>query len=337
MDRKKNRVQPERNYNLGLIACLLSLFAILAAGTAGYQVIEGWSWIESLYMTVITVSTVGFGELHPLSDAGRLFTTALICVGVGIVALAVSVMFKTIFQHQLRIFMEKRGMKKKINVTSGHIIVCGYGRMGRMITAALINAGRKVVVIENVPQIAEEIERDGMLVVMGDASEEDSLQSAGIDRAASLVTTLGSDADNLFLTLTARGMNSELDIIARADDDRNCRKFSQAGASRVVSPLAAGSGRIIRLLTRPDVVDFVELMAEGDEIQFEVSRIDVDESSVFAGKTLAEGHVRQEVGGMVLTIQRADGGVIFDPSPDLRVKTGDTLFVVGSAGRNSES
>lgn len=336
-ERKKIRIPPDHNYNIGLVACIVSLFAILAVGTAGYQIIEGWTWIESLYMTVITVSTVGFGELHPLSDAGRIFTTVLICVGVGIVALAVSVMFRTIFQHQLKIFMEKRGMQKRINAISKHIIVCGYGRMGRMITTALSTAGRKVVVIENVPQLADEIERDGIPVVMGDASEEDTLQSAGIDRAVSLVTTLGSDADNLFLTLTARGMNPELDIIARAEDDRNCRKFSQAGASRVVSPLATGSGRIIRLLTRPDVVDFVELMSEGDDIQFEVSRIDVDESSVFAGKTLAEGHVRQEVGGMVLTIQSADGGVIFDPSPDLRVQIGDTLFVVGSVKRDRES
>jgi len=199
-----------------------------------------------------------------------------------------------------------------------------------------MDAGRKVIVIEKRAQLAEEIELDGIPVVMGDASEEESLQKAGIKRAVSLVATLASDAENLFLTLTARGMNPDLDIIARAEDDRNCRKFTQAGASRVVSPLATGSSRIIRLLTRPDVVDFVELMSEGDEIQFEVSRIEVDDSNAFAGKTLAEGRVRQEVGGMVLSIQRAGGRVIFDPSPDLKLETGDTLFVVGSV-RQSET
>jgi len=288
----QRKIKSEHRVNWGLIACILSLFSILAAGTIGYQLIEHWTWIESLYMTVITISTVGYGELHPLSEAGRLFTIILITFGVGAAALLISVMFKIIFQHQLKIFMEKRSMQREIDSISKHIIVCGYGRMGRKTASALINAGRRVVVIESVASLAEEIERDGIPVIMGEAAEEETLQRAGIDKAASLVATLGSDADNLFLTLTARGMNPDLDIIARAEDDRNCRKFIQAGASRVVSPLDAGSNRIIRLITRPDIVDFIELMAEGDDIQFEIRKISLDVSSQFTGKTLAEGRVR---------------------------------------------
>jgi voltage-gated potassium channel len=184
--------------------------------------------------------------------------------------------------------------------------------------------------VVSVVSLAEEIERDGIPVVTGEAAEEETLQRAGIAKAVSLVATLGSDADNLFLTLTARGMNPELDIIARAEDDRNCRKFIQAGASRVVSPLDAGSNRIIRLITRPDIVDFVELMAEGDDIQFEISKITLDDSSQFAGKTLAEGHVRQEAGGMVMAVKRSGGRTLFDPSPDLRLEPGDSLFIVGN-------
>jgi len=308
---------------------------ILGAGTVGYHLIENWTLSESLYMTVITVSTVGYGELHPLTEAGRLFTVILIALGVGVVTFSISVIFRIIFQHQLKIFMEKRSMQREIDSIDKHIIVCGYGRMGRKTATALINAGRRVVVIESLGSLAEEIERDGIPVIMGEAAEEETLQRAGIDRAASLVATLGSDADNLFLTLTARGMNPDLDIIARAEDDRNCRKFTQAGASRVVSPLDAGSNRIIRLITRPDIVDFVELIAEGDDIKFEVSKITLDDSSRFAGKTLAEGRIRQEVGGMVMAVQRSSGRTLFDPSPDLRLEIGDSLFVVGATGKNS--
>jgi len=320
----------KHNINWGVAACGMSLLAILATGTIGYHVIERWTWLDSLYMTVITVSTVGYGELYPLTEAGRLFTIILIVVGVGTVAMAISIIFKTIFQHQMKLFMEKRSMQKEVNSISKHIIICGYGRMGSNIAAALIGAGKAVVVIEHNPQLADEIERDGFLVVTGDASEDATLQQAGIERAVSLVATLGSDADNLFLTLTARGLNSNLDIIARTEDDRNCRKFTQAGASRVVSPLTTGSNRIIRLLTRPDVIDFVELMSQGNEVQLEISKINVDDSSSFANKTLSEGNVRQEVGGMVLAIQKATGQVIFDPPADSLLEVDDTLVVVGA-------
>jgi voltage-gated potassium channel len=287
-------------------------------------------------MTVITISTVGYGELHPLSGAARLFTVLLIVVGVGTVAVAISIMFEGIFQRQMKLFMEKRSMQKEVDRLTEHIIVCGYGRMGRNIANALTSTGRTVVIIEMDPQAVEEIEREGRLVVKGDAADEGTLAEAGIDRASAIVATLGTDADNLFLTLTARGMNPELNIIARTEDERNCRKFTQAGASRVVSPFATGANHIVRLLTRPDVVDFVELVAEDDDVQFEVSQINVDGDSPFSGKTLAEGHVRQEIGGMVLAIRKSTGKLLFDPPPDSRLSVGDVLLVVGSSQRRSD-
>jgi voltage-gated potassium channel len=332
---KQRPNQNQRIHSFRLRACALSLLAILTGGTTGYHLIEGWAWLDCLYMTVITISTVGFGERFPLSSAGRLFTILLIIVGVGTVAVAISIMFESVFQRQMRLFMEKRSMQKEIDKLTQHIIVCGYGRMGRNIASALTHTGRTVVVIELHHQAAEEIEREGRLVVKGDAAEDDILKQAGIDRASAIVATLGSDADNLFLTLTARGMNPDLDIIARTEDERNCSKFIQAGASRVVSPFATGANHIVRLLTRPDVVDFVELVAEDDDIQFEVSQINVDASSPLTGKTLAEGHVRQEVGGMVLAIRRSDGRLIFDPPSDSRLTDGDVLLVVGSSQRNT--
>jgi voltage-gated potassium channel len=332
---KQRQTRNQHIHRFRFRVCVLSLLAVLATGTVGYRLIEGWSWGECLYMTVITISTVGYGEIHPLSATARLFTVMLIVVGVGTVAVAISIMFEGIFQRQMKLFMEKRSMQKEVDRLTEHIIVCGYGRMGRNIANALTSTGRTVVIIEMDPQAVEEIEREGRLVVKGDAADEGTLGQAGIDRASAIVATLGTDADNLFLTLTARGMNPELNIIARTEDERNCRKFTQAGASRVVSPFATGANHIVRLLTRPDVVDFVELVAEDADVQFEVSQINVDGDSPFSGKTLAEGHVRQEIGGMVLAIRKSTGKLLFDPPPDSRLAVGDVLLVVGSAQRRS--
>ena len=328
--RKHRRGRSFWRRDAGVLACAASLVGVLVSGTVGYRVVESWTWWESFYMTIITVSTVGYGEVRPLSPEGRIFTTILICLGVGVVAVAASVVFKAIVQHQIVVFMERRGMQKEIKRLTEHIIICGYGSMGRRISNDLLDAGRQVVVIENSAQQADECERDGIYVILGDASEEDILLKAGIERAETLVATLNSDADNLFLTLTARSMNPDLDIIARIEDERNSRKFKQAGASRVVAPIMVGSSRIIRLITRPDVVDFVELISKNRDFQFEIIQVNIEDSSEFVGKTLVEGHVRQRIGGMVLCIQKPTGRVIFDPSPNLEIEVGDTLFVASS-------
>jgi len=304
------------------------LLAVVLTGVAGYHVIEGWPWLECLYMTLITVSTVGFGEVRPLTPAGRIFTLFVIVFGVSAVAFGVSGLFETIFYRQLRLFMEKRNMQKQVNAQKNHVIVCGYGRMGRAIAADLHKAGRSLVVVERRPAVVEEIERQGLLAVPGDANMEDALEQAGIARAESLIATLGTDADNLFLTLTAHGMNPDLNIIVRAEEEGNARKFMQAGASRVVSPYSTGASHIVRLLTRPEIVDFVELVAQDTDIHFAVSQIDVAQDSPLAGKTLAEARVRQVTGGMVLAIKRRAGGAIFDPQPDTRIEVGDVLVTV---------
>lgn len=311
--------------------CILLLLSVMAYGMAGYRMIEGWSWLDSLYMTVITISTVGFTEVRPLDAAGRVHTILLIIFGVGTVATTLSVLFEQLFHRQLKIIMEKRGMQRTIATLSGHTIVCGFGRMGRMIASSLQKAGQSVVVIERIPPTADKIEKLGFLVVQGNASDEETLSKAGIEKAASLVATLGTDADNLFLTLTARGLNEALNIIVRAEDENNTRKFTQAGASRVVSPFAIGAGHIVRVLTRPTVIDFVDLVSNDDDIKFEVVQTDITQDSPFAGKTLAEARVRQELGGMVLAIRNAAGRITFDPAPHTRIDEGDTLFVIGSS------
>jgi voltage-gated potassium channel len=200
--------------------------------------------------------------------------------------------------------------------------------MGSVIAADLRTARQTVVIVESDPDLVAEAERQGLPAVKGDANTEETLELAGVARAAALVGTLATDADNLFLTLTARGMNPELNIIVRAEDESNTRKFRQAGASRVVSPYSTGAGHIVRLLTRPEIVDFVELVTQDADIHFEVSQVEVAEDSPFAGKTLAESRVRQATGGMVLAIKRRGGGAIFDPKPDTTIQAGDVLVSV---------
>ena len=303
----------------------------MSAGTIGYHLLENWRWIDSLYMTVITISTVGFKEVSELSDAGRVFTIILIFAGVGTLGVTISILFEHFFHHQFRIITEKRSMQKRIEKLTNHTIVCGYGRMGKIIAEQLQRAEQPLVVVESDGAKAEEIERQGMLVIKSDATSETSLQLAGVEQAKALVATLGSDAENLFLTLTARGMNTKLDIIVRAENESNTRKFTQAGASRVISPFEIGASHIVSILTRPSIVDFVDLITGEDDIKLEVIQSEVTADSPFAGRTLAEGHVRQELGGMVIAIRKTDKTLLFDPPPSSRIEAGDRLYVMSSA------
>lgn len=316
--------------DLKLNICLVTLLLVMVAGTLGYRALEKWSWLDSLYMTVITISTVGFKEVGELSANGRIFTILLIFAGVGTLGVTLSILFEFFFQHQFKLITEKRSMQKQINTISDHTIVCGYGRMGKIISEELHRTDKPLVVVESDAGKADDLERSGLLVIKGDATSEATLQSAGVERAQALVATLGSDADNLFLTLTARGMNKDLDIIARAENESNTRKFTQAGASRVVSPFAIGAGHIVSILTRPSVVDFVDLITGEDDIKLEVLQHAVAKDSSFAGQTLAEGHVRQELGGMVIAIRKADKTMLFDPSPSTRIDADDRLYVLSS-------
>lgn len=316
----------------------LALFAIVVAGgTVGFHLIEGWGPLDSVYMTVITVATVGFKEVHPLSDAGKVFTIFLIVGGVGTMAFAASVAVEAIVHRQVRVLTGRRGMQKDITKLSHHTIVCGYGRMGRLVAENLKESGHNFVVVEANPEIAEDAASRGALALHGNAGEEDILTTAGIARATALVAALGSDADNLFLTLTARGMNKDLSIIVRANEQDNVRKFHLAGASRVVLPDVVGADHIVRLVTRPSVVDFVELVAKDGGIEFEVRRFEVPPESPFANKTLAEARVRQATGCIVLAIRRPNQKTIFDPGPEVRILAGDTLLAVGSCENAPEA
>ena len=308
----------------GFVALALVLFF----GTVGYRMIEGWGWLDSFYMTVITVSTVGITEVHPLSDAGRLFTTLLIFGGVGVMAYCLTRIVEFLFQRSLTNVLGRRAMAKKIDRMKQHSIICGYGRTGSRVVSELQSANKHFVVIEENEEIAKRLDEQNIPYIVGDATEEETLDAANICEADSLVAALDSDPENLFLTLTASGMCSDLRVIARVHDPESTRKFQKAGAARVVSPIASGANQIAQLITRPSVVDLVELVTRDKSIALQVFEYPVDEQSDMRGKTLSEARVRQALGGMVIAIKHPGGQTAFDPGPDTRLKPGDTLVAI---------
>lgn len=321
----------------GLRKGLVGIALVLIFGTAGYSYIEGWDWLDSFYMTVITISTVGHTEVHPLSDIGRLFTTLLIFTGVGVMAYCLTRVAEFLFQRSLTNVLGRRVMMKKIAQMKQHAIICGYGRTGSRVVAELQAANKPFVVIEEDEELVRRMEEQGIPCILGDATEEETLDTANICEADSLVAALESDAENLFLTLTANGMCSNLRVIARVHDPDNSRKFHKAGTHRVVSPISTGANQIAQLLTRPSVVDLVELVTKDKSIALQVFEHTIEEKSDMLGKTLSEARVRQTLGSMVIAVKHRDGTTAFDPGPETRLNLGDTLVAIRQTEKREES
>ena len=318
----------EQPRTLRLSLYLFLFLSVLVGGMVGYHLIEGWPLNECLYMTVITVSTVGFGEVHPLSHNGRLFTMLLIFFGVTAAALSLTAIFEYFILRGLNNLFGRNKMDKQIEKLNRHIIICGYGRTGEYIVRDLQKMHKPFVVIESDPERIKLMDKEGVLYITGDPSDDDQLESAGVTRAEALVASLPKDSDNLFLTINARSLNRDLHIIARVQDADNSRKLIKAGANQVVSPFSTGAARIVQLLTRPSAVDMIELVTQHENLEMEVCEIPVDEKSDLVRKTLAESRVRQTLGCMVFAIKRLDGETIFDPDPQMRIESGDVLLAI---------
>jgi len=318
----------DRSTLMKLILYIFLFLSVLAGGTLGYHWIEGWPLSDGLYMTVITVTTVGFQEVHSLSSAGRIFTVLLIFFGVASAALALTTLFEYFVLRGLNNILGRSKMTKQIEKLNRHTIICGYGRTGSYIVRDLQKMKKPFVIIENDPERITLLEQEGLLHIQGDASDEDILAEAGVERAEALVATLAKDADNLFLTLSVHGINDKIRIIARVEDSENSRKFIKAGASQVVSPLSSGANHIVQLLTHPAIVDLIELVTQRENLALEVCEIKVDETSNLANKTLAEARVRQTMGCMVFAVKRSGGETVFDPDPKIRIEPGDVLVAI---------
>ena len=303
--------------------------AVLLAGTLGYIFIEGWTVLDSFYMAAITVTTVGFQEVRPLSPAGRVFTSLLIFFGVGTVLYILSSLTQSVVEGKLREMLGRRTLERKIRSLKDHYIICGYGRIGSLVADMLLERGKKVVVIESHPETIARLEEEGTYYVPGSATEDESLLAAGIDRAAGLLAAVSSDADNVYIVLSAKGMRKELFVIARATEPGSERKLKRAGADKVVSPYFIGARRIAQTVIRPSVADFIDLTFHSSDIALQMEELKVGETSSIAGVPLRDSGIRQRMDVILLAIKKSDGRMIFNPQADTVLDRGDTVIAMG--------
>lgn len=305
------------------------LLAVLAGGTAGYMLIEKWDVWDAFYMTVTTVATVGYGEVHPLSPRGRLFTVALIFGGVGTLFYTVTLLATIIVEGGLHQQLEKRRAARMLEQINDHFIVCGYGRIGSIIAAELHQQGVALAVIERDPERVRQAIDRGWLALEADASREEVLARAGIHRARGLITAVGTDAENVFTVLTARVMRPDLFIIARVESDDAEPKLRRAGADRVISPYQIGATQMVQTALRPAVVDFFHLATSSERLDLSMEQVHIQDDSPLANQTIVDAGIRQKFGVIVVGIKRTNGGMDFNPAPDAIMRPGDELVVLG--------
>ncbi len=307
---------------------IVIVLVVLFGGTAGYVLVEHQSLLDSLYMTVITLTTVGFKEVFPLSQQGQILTILLILVGYAALSVALANLVSLVVGGEFQRLRERSQMKARIEQLNGHVIICGYGRMGAQVTRQLQTEKVPCVAIDNAN--IHELEEDEILFIEGDATEDNALLAAGLMRARALVTCLSSDADNVYVTLTARELQPHLHIIARADQATTERKLLRAGANEVICPQMIGASQTVNLICRPQVVELLDMASKG--VDMEVAQYEVGSDSQLVGKALRESGIRERAGMMVVAIKRTDGAQLFGPGPDEVIRGGDQLVLIGRGG-----
>ena len=301
---------------------------LLIVGPLGYVLIEGWSVFDAIYMTVTTLATVGFGEVHPLSTAGRTFTIGLIILGVGGVLYTLSAMMQYLFEGHLGRTWEQRRMQNRIDRLRDHYILCGYGRVGRQVALDFQESGVEFVLIDVNQASLDLASSEGYLCVRGDAASDETLRRAGIERARGLVTCVNDDAQNIFVTLSARALRSDLFIVARSNNDDAAPKLERAGADRVVSPYSIGGRQMAMLAVRPGAVEFVETVLHRADVELLLEDVAIAERSPLVGRTV--GDLSQVAPGVtVLAIRRKDG-LLTQPPPETDIQPGDDLVAIGT-------
>jgi voltage-gated potassium channel len=318
-------MDPVRKFRLSL----LTLFSVVCGGTFGYSLIEDWSLFESLYMTIITVATVGFKEIHELSHGGKIFTILLIIFGASSLAYTLGSLFQFMVEGQLRSIMGRKKLEKKISALTDHYIVCGYGRIGRLICREFAAKPASFIVIEEDTAICQQLEDSGYLYVHGDSTRDEILLQAGIRQAKGLITAVTSDSANVYITLSARGLNPDLFILARASEEGSEIKLKRAGANKVVSPYTIGASRMAHAMLRPSVVDFIEIATGDQDIELQLEEIRVAPDSQLAGTTLLSSDIRKKHGIIIVGIRKDGQKIQFNPGSDTAIDTGDTLITLG--------
>ena len=313
------------------ITALLFLLTIVLIGTWGYVFIEHANVLDAFYMTIITLTTVGFKEVFPLDDWGRILTIFIIFFGMGTVLYLAGSLSQIIIEGELRKILGRRKLENKIKSLRNHIIVCGYGRIGEVVCQEILAQGdTNVVVIENDPKVLTKLEEAGYLYIPGDATEDDCMMRAGIKWARGLVTVLNSDANNVYITLTARNLNPDIYIVARSSSPISERKLIQAGANKVISPHYLGGKRMAQILLRPTVAEFIDFALHDPSIELSLGEIPVREKSKLDGVTLLESGIRQNLDLIVVAIKKVSGEMLFNPKSETVIEAGDTLIALGN-------
>lgn len=313
-----------------LLVSIVILVALAVTGMVGFSTLENMSLLNSLYMTIITISTVGFGEVQALHTQGRIFVIFLIFFSMVAVAFAVSAIGQFVLEGQLRTILGRRKMQTKIQKLSNHYIIAGFGRVGRQVAETFLSRKISFIVIEKDNAALNQLDAEGYLYVQGLATEDDILMQAGVEKAKVLVSTLPEESDNVYLALTARHMNPNLHIICRADNPSGEKKLKRAGANYVVSPHILGGMRMAMASLRPNVVDFMQMTAIGGS-EIGIEEISVPEGCSIGGKTLIESRIKADYGVTVIGIKKAGREMRINPPPDAMVEAGDVLLMVGSS------
>lgn len=309
-------------------AAIVGLMIIV--GALGFRYFENYSWLDAFYISAQTVTTVGYGDLTPVTAAGRFFAILLMLTGVGTVLYALTVLAQAVIQSEIVESYGERRKLKEMEKLSDHYIVCGAGRVGRRIIRNLQRQGHSYVIMETDEKKIVDFERDGSIFILGDATSEGNLLRAGVERARGLASCLPDDADNVYVVLTARGMNDDLHIVARAVEEQAEPKLIRAGANRVVAPTIIGSQSMARALLKPAIADFMDsIVAETLDLVFEEVAIDAD--SPYAGKSLKDTNLAAELNIIVVAVRRRDGELAFSPNADTLIEDGDLLIVIGKA------
>ena len=310
---------------------LLVLISFVLISSVGYRVIEDeYTWLDAIYMTVIVLSTVGLGEVGHLSDTGRIWTIGVIALGLVTVAVVMGMLAGIIVEGIVRKILGRRQLERKIAALSGHVIVCGYGRTGEHVADELLSVRRDIVVIESDEHRIAAIESAGLLHVRGDAQEEEVLQTAGVERASALIAALSDDADNLFITLSARQANQDIRILSRAEQETSKWKLIKAGADSVICPHTICGRRMAGLILHPAVIELADMAQQGLGLEF--NQLQITPGSRLAGQTLADLSLPRTTGAHVVAIRRADGEADYHPQFNTKINVGDTLVLMGEAG-----
>jgi len=323
----------DRTHRVRIVAAASVFLAFIGVATIGYYVIRSdYTLLDALYMTVITITTAGHREVgeRALGPAGQGWTIFVLAGGITSGAVVMSLVVAALIEGRVRRVLGRRQLERQIASISGHVIVCGYGRMGSMVARDIATAGQAIVVVDVSPERTTQAEADGLLYMLGDAEEESVLLAAGVERAIALVAALPDDAANVFVTLSARGLNAQMRVIARAQEATTQDKLVRAGASRVVCPQIIGANRVVDVLLRPALVDFVELAHRG--VDLEMDELTLKDGCGMVGKTLRDLSLPSRVGAMVVAVRHPDGTALYNPKPDVSLSGGDTLILIGQRG-----